>query len=385
MHFVKNMSNTLGLESRKPHIEESFFPVVPDKYITICTENHQSKQWDHFQEYINLIKPFLTKNNIQIVEVGANKVKLQSIISLKNVTNPNQWSFIIKNSLCHIGPENFLSCLAAFHDTPSISLFSNTSPEYSNPNWVNQEYSTHIIEPDRGTSQPSFAAQEHPKSINKISAEEVAAKTLSCLSIENNFNAYDIFYIGPLYHVSTIEVIPDFVPQPNFFPQSLLNIRLDYHFNTESLNHFASNRKISIVSEREIPIEKLNSIRPNLDSLFFKVDESFDIDYAKELKEKGFKTELIIKDGADISNTRLKFFDWMISEESVSKKKDLDNLEKVCDTTRYKSSKMIFSKKGQFSSRSCYDNDIKTHADQVILDEDDFWAQSHYYKLYNLK
>lgn len=384
MHFVKNMSNNFGLESKKPYIEESFFPVAPEKYITICTENHQSKQWDHFQEYINLIIPFLNKKNIKIIEVGSNKINLQSIISLKNITTPNQWSFIVKNALCHIGPENFISSLASFHDVPSVSLFSNTSSDYSSPNWARDQYETCVVEPINKPKRVSFAASENPKTINQISAEEVAAKTLSYLSIENDFPQYDIFHIGPAYHLSNIEIIPNFTPQPNFFPSMLLNIRLDYHFNTELLPYFAKNRRLSLVSEKEIAFDKLNFIKQNIDTLFFKVDESFDIKYIEHLKAQNFKVDLVAKKSADINNTRLKFFDWGVSEEHKQDKKSIDNRQKICDTTRYKSSKMIFSNKGQFSSKICYDKNIQTHKDQIVVDEDEFWESSHHYKLYNL-
>ena len=71
MHFVENMSNSLGLKQNSPYIDESFFPVTPEKYITISTENHQSKQWDHFQEFINLIQPYLNKQDIKIIEIGS--------------------------------------------------------------------------------------------------------------------------------------------------------------------------------------------------------------------------------------------------------------------------------------------------------------------------
>ena len=46
---------------------------------------------------------------------------------------------------------------------------------------------------------------------------------------------------------------------------------------------------------------------------------------------------------------------------------------------------MIFSKDGQFSSKSSYLKGIKTHKDQMIIDDKDFWEESLHYKLYNLK
>lgn len=385
MHFVENMSNSLGLKQNKPYIDESFFPVTPEKYITISSENHQSKQWDHFQEFINLIQPYLNKQDIKIIEVGSNDVKLQKIISLKNATNPNHWSFIIKNSLCHIGPESFLSSLAAYHNVPSISLFSNTTPEYASPNWVKEGYETSEIEVDRSKGHASFSASESPKTINEISAERVISETLDKLNIENDFKKYDVFYIGKLYHNPTIEVIPDFVPRNDFFPNSLINIRLDYHFNTEVLQNFTINKKISLVSDREIDAQKLFSLKGSIDSLFFKVNESSDISYYENLKRAGFKLHLISQEDCDISEVRFKFFDWQVIEEDNLNKKSIDKSNKICDTTRYKSSKMIFSKKGQFSSKLCFDKDIRNYEHQMIIDEKEFWANSNYYKLYNLK
>lgn len=184
--------------------------------------------------------------------------------------------------------------------------------------------------------------------------------------------------------MTNLEIIPDFVPEPNFFPNSLLNIRLDYYFNTELLPHFASNRRLSLISDVEIPIKKLHPIKQNINKIFLQVDESFDIKYANELKTKGFKVDLILKEGANINNTRFNFFDWEVLEPPISDKKNIDNRDKICDTTRYKSSKIIFSKKGQFSSKFCFDKNISIHQDQMIVNEDEFWNYSHYYKLYNI-
>jgi ADP-heptose:LPS heptosyltransferase len=196
MNFVESLSLCAGLKYSKPFIEESFFPVVPEKYVTFCTENHQSKQWDHFQEYLNIITPILKKNGISVVEIGDNEVKLNaSIISLKGATGPNHWSYVIRNSLLHVGPENFISQLASFHNTPFIAFFSNTSSEYSAPIWSDKKNQI-LIKADLKFDKPSFLASERIKTINNIPAEEVAQKTLDALNIKNDFNKYEIFSIG---------------------------------------------------------------------------------------------------------------------------------------------------------------------------------------------
>jgi len=149
--------------------------------------------------------------------------------------------------------------------------------------------------------------------------------------------------------------------------------------------HFASERKLAIVSDQEIDTNVLMRIKPNVQNLFFKIDESSNVDYYSDLKRKGFAVQLLAKETADLSETRFKFFDWGVAEENSNKKKSLDNFEKICDTTRYKSSKMIFSKDGQFSSKSSFNKGIKTYEDQIIIDDDEFWNEADHYKLYNLK
>ena len=65
-------------------------------------------------------------------------------------------------------------------------------------------------------------------------------------------------------------------------------------------------------------------------------------------------------------------------------KKDLDICDKICDTTRYKSSKMIFSKGKQYSSKAALRENSPTHDDEKIIDSKCFWEESQYMKLYNI-
>lgn len=383
MNFVESLSNFSGLKSLKPSIEKNFFPIVPNNFITISSEDHSSKQWDHFQEYIDLMIPILKKNNIGIIEIGNNKVSLNGVTSLKSVTNANHWAYIINKSMLHIGPENFLTQLASFLNRPFLSFFSNTSPDYSFPVW-SKNANQIIIQANLKSKKPSYSGEEPIKTINTISAEEVAFKSLNVLGIKNDFDKYSILNIGSAYHQMLVEVVPNFIPADDFFPKSLINIRMDYEFNESYLSNFASNRKITIVSDKKINIQLLNHIKPAIVSLYFKVDDEFDEDYLSALKSQGFSINLIAKKGIDLPKTRLKFFDWEVQEENSILKKDLDNFDKICDTTRYKSSKNIFSKNGRFSSKCSYDQNIKFHEDQIIIDEESFWEDSEYIKLYNL-
>lgn len=388
MNLVDSLSLSSGLKASKPRMEESFFPVVPKLYITINSDSSQPKRWDYMQEFINLVSPYLHKKNISIVELGWNDHSLSGITSLKNVTDPKQASYILKNSLLHVGPEGLFSQLASFHTIPFVALFSNTTPSYSMPIWGADDESSYLreiaVESKRRNNKPSFSGEEANKTINLISAEEVADKCLGLLGIANSFSSIDTVSIGRVFHSPCIEAVPDFHPPANFFPNSLVNLRLDYFFEEKLIPSFASNRKVSLVSDRQIDPSILHSIKPNLEVVFFQVDESTDPEYIKAIKGMGINVSLVGKRSCDLSATRFKLLDWIVEEEISQDKNSLDNSEEICDTTRYKSCKMLFSKNKKYSSKAAWLSQVESHEDQLIIDEPAFWNEADYFKLYNI-
>ena len=388
MNAVDSLSLSSGLKARRPRIEESFFPLVPEFYITINSDRSQPKHWDHMQEFINIISPHLSKKNISIVELGWNEHPLSGVISLKNVTDTKHASYIVKNSLLHIGPEGFFSQLASFHSRPFVALFSNTTPLHSMPLWGADDPSSYLreisVESSRHNNKPSFAGEEANKTINLISAEEVADKCLGLLGIPNSFGSVDTVFIGKVFHSPCIEVIADFNPPSDFFPNSLINLRLDYMFNEKSIPSFTNNRKLSLVCDREIDPSILNAVKPNLEVIFLQVDEFTNPEYIKSIKGMGINVSLIAKRSANLSETRFKLLDWIVEEEISQDKNSLDNSAKICDTTRYKSCKMLFSKNKKYSSRSAWSAQVECHEDQLIIDEPAFWNEADYFKLYNI-
>jgi hypothetical protein len=340
------------------------------------------------QEFINLITPYLNKKEISIIELGWNNHRVEGVVSLKNATDPKQAAYIMQDSLLHVGPENFLTHLASFYGKPFVALFSNTTPGYSMPKWSGDDPTAYLrelaVESDRGNDKPSFSGEEKSKSVNRISAEEVAGKCLSLLGIENSFSNIKPVFIGKVFHSPCIEAIPNFTPPADFFTRALINLRLDYHFNEDLIPLFANNKKITIVTDREVKISILNSIKPNMEAIFLQVDESTNPEYIKALKALGLKVMLIAKKSANMSDTRLHLLDWIIEEEISVDKKSLDNHQEICDTTRYKSCKMLFSENKKYSSKSAWLSQVESHEDQMIIDNPDFWNESDYFKLYNI-
>jgi len=384
MNLIESLSLSSGLKSSKPAIMDSFFPVVANKYITICTENHQSQQWDHLQEFINILRPIAQEHDVEIVEIGSNEVSLSGVVSLKGVTTPKHWSYLVKKSLFHIGPENLISHFASLHDTPQVILFSSTSAEYCAPQWSSVPEHQYFICANLNGKKPSYQDQENPKTINSITAEQVASEVLNHFKWKNSFVDIRTLSTGLSYHSTLVEVVPNFSPDSSFFPQSLLNIRLDYQFEESHLLSLASNRKVSLVTDRKISKDILNQLKPSIEVIFFQVDERSDLSYLNDLKRMGFPLSLVSKSGCDLPSTRLRFFDWKVEEEVKKEKKGVDNWEEICDTTRYKSSRHLFSKSKRYSSKSAYLKNIESHEDQFVIDDEVFWEESDFFKLYNI-
>ena len=89
-----------------------------------------------------------------------------------------------------------------------------------------------------------------------------------------------------------------------------------------------------------------------------------------------------IKDENKIDDLRLKFFDWDVFLLKKKTKNDIDNHEKICNNTRYKSSQLISSNNQLYASKAAWRNDIHGKHDQII-DCDDFWVESNNLKIYN--
>tara|TARA_R100000008_G_scaffold9331_1_gene4769 strand:+ start:740 stop:1903 length:1164 start_codon:yes stop_codon:yes gene_type:complete len=381
MHLVDTFSLRAGLKQGSAHLEESFYPLIPHKYITIHTEDHPSKQWDHFQHCINILKPALDAAGISIVEVGYNKYPLSGTLSIKNSATLNQTAYVIKKSLLHIGPEGLFIQIASHYDLPLIALFSNTSAEYCGPRWGTSTNQI-TLEPSRNGEKPSYQADEKPKTLNFIFAETVAAHALDFLQIPHSLNEYQPVFCGPMSHHPCIEVVPDFEPNPQFYPRALLNIRLDYHFDENLLLPFANNRKLSLITETPINLSLLKRIKPAIEHVFYKVNCDGDIDYVKSLKGLGIPSTLLALPDDNLSETRYKFLDWTVEIIEEGSKKILDKDIKICDNTYFSSSKSLYSKGTAYPCKFFWDQGIKKEKYNQVIDEPEFWDEIEHYKLY---
>ena len=382
MHLVEQYALSCGVKIDKPHIETSFFPVPFDKYITIhASSGMESKNYDYYNDVIEMIMPYLAKENIKIVQIGAkDDINLNMCEHFNGTTNLKQTAYIIKNSLLHFGNDSFSAHVASGFNKKIVCLYSILYKECCGPYWGNKD--DHILlESHRNGLKPSFSNKESPKTVNLIYPEEIAKSVLSLLGIKNKLNKIETFHIGKDYQSPTLTVIPNHVMPQNFLKGQPANIWGHEFFDEQNIVQWAYNRKCNIFLDKPMSVKYLNLIRKNINQINFFVSKDTDPEYFTALERGGVKFKLICEKKENLNDLKIQFFDWDINYITKTTKKDLDNIDKLCDNTRYQSKLKIISNSKIYNSKAAWIHNIENS--NTVIDCPEFWEQLNSYKLYN--
>ena len=95
MNKLERYSLHSGLKIDRPLVNDCFFPIVHDKYITFHAEEKiDSKKYDYWQEIIDIIAPVLNNIGTKIIQTGANKSRqFNNVYSVRGLVNFNQESY----------------------------------------------------------------------------------------------------------------------------------------------------------------------------------------------------------------------------------------------------------------------------------------------------
>ena len=214
MRIIDAYALLTGSKIGKPYIFDSYFPIGCEKYITIQSNTQfDSRNYSYWQDVVDFLIKRLENCKISIVQVGVEgDPQLMNVKSTVGKTNINQLAYIIKNSICHIGPDSLCTHLASYYDKPIVGLFSSNHAEISKPIFGNPEKLKIIDSYSRvGNGKPSFSTFEDPKSINLIKPEEIIKE------IESIIPDFDLgqlpitesLFFGKNYPQSVLELVPD--------------------------------------------------------------------------------------------------------------------------------------------------------------------------------
>lgn len=388
MRLLDTYAVNCGAKIDKPFIYTSFFPLPIEKYITFQAQSKfDSKDYSYWQDVINIIFPVLEKNNIKIVQVGnQNETPYNLVVDLRGRTNIHQLAYVSQQALLHFGPDSFGIHLASTFDVPIVGLYSIIQSSVAGPHFGSKNKQILFDAYLRTTNKkPSYAPQEHPKSINLIRAEEIAEAILKLLGIEFKVG-FETVYIGEKYGAKVVrEFIPDKAGQlPN--PEIPLEIRMDLHFDEQVLAQQLSICKGAIITNRPVNKDLLVQFKPNIAAVVYEITENDDPSFLDTLKDIGIQAILISYLPTEkIQEKKISYYEHgKITEIKLGNKELIDKLKLDIDKLYYRSNKIIYSQGKLYMGNAARVQNVELTNDfeyQKVTDSIDFWKDIDFVRI----
>lgn len=382
MRLLDTYATNTGSKIDKPFIYSKFFPLPIGKYITFQAQTpYDSRNYSYWQEVINLLHPFLNKNDIHIVQVGTKDEKvLNGVVNLLGQTNINQLSYVIENSILHFGADSLCVHLSSHFNKPIVSLYSISNPSVAGPHFGDKNKHILLKGYERiGNRKPSYSQVESPKSIDTIKPEEICTAILNLLNIEYS-NLPETIHFGQDFNVKSFEIIPDKMIDANSIPIENPIVRMDYHFNEQALQNILEVKRTIIFTNKPIKKDIIQKYKKNILQVIYIIEENNDINFVKTLKNNSINyTLLSFLEESNLNKYKIDYMDYNLI---VNRKHKTKEDTKITDVNNlfYKSSRVLHSSEGQFISR--YDWLNKTG--NKVVDDPDFWKEADNFYIFKL-
>ena len=382
MNLTEKYALNCGVKIRKPAVGLSYFPVPDNPYIILDNRSRDaSSSYDLFSDVIGYIKPILDQHNISILSFSKDE---NSVIPDTNGfcgLFKKQENFLIKHSLAVVGVNELSLHVANILQIPNIGMYSTYPASSKKPIWNDSHV---VIESNRDGNLPSYGAQEQPKTINLIEPEVVARHIFNELKLKDKI-PHETFYIGDLYPIKVVEVIPNFAPPAGYMEGKALNLRMDYHFDERLAAAWLNNRKLNLLTKKPINLKLLNYFKKNIAQLTININDSFSDTYLRDAQALGINVQIFCEDADKLNDLRFEFFDFEINESLFKKKEDLDDAKSlVNDKTKFLTGKILLSEGKKYS---CFEakkaGKELTNQPELIYDTDEFWKELDHYRLIN--
>ena len=341
MNLLKSFKTTTGLEPGKAHIYEKIFPLAFDNYIILETQSADpNKNYCFWSRIIELIKPILTKENVNIIHFIDDKRYHFDDIYIDSSVLLAQKAYLLTKAKLFCGASKIYSLICSEYGIKQCYL----KYDYYVDNISEQE---NVINSD--FKRKNFA-NPTPSPINNIRPEEIAKKIIKMLfNYEPEFD--NTISIGRVYATQSIEIIPDNVFNIKSDGKNEIVIRMDYLFSEDNLDKQLDLLSASVVTNK--PINKNILIRHSrkIKKLYYKIEKDSDAEFVDLLESLGIDFELITSlTEEDLNKEKIKYMDFKkINRLNVLDLKFLDGLDK--SKVYFKSNKIVVKSGKTFCSR----------------------------------
>ena len=388
MHLLNTYALYCGAKINKSFIYESYFPLPFQKYITFQAETpHDGRNYQYWQDVIDMIVPILSKMNIAVIQSGIPKeFPYQRTINLLGQTNVHQLAYLIKNSMLHFGPDSFGVHLSSHYNIPVVALYSISMPEVAGPYFGDKNRQILFKAYERvGNKKPSNSPQESPKSINTIRPEEIANAIFKLLDI-NVTIPFETVFTGTRYSAKTIrELVPDsqhMIP----FPEQPIELRYDLSHDVNLLTyHLNYLQKAIIVTDIPIDVNILKHFKSRIGMVMYEVVKDDSPEFAKTIVSTGVNLYLFSKlPPEEVQKKKISYYEYGNINSLLLPNPDIVNKLKLDSELYYRSCRFMFSKGKTFGSRAGMEKDLSLTNDfeyHRVIDSPTFWQDLEFYTI----
>ena len=382
MSLLSTYSSYMGvIPSDKPDINTQVFPLPPEPFVTLHVSDGKipAKFFDYWPDVVKFIKPVLNHFGYKIYQIGGESDPLIRECDANYLgLSYQQSAYIQQQSLLHIGVDSLPCHIASAFGKKIVALYSHIYHEQARLHWSNPN-DVIYLEPDRGEKHPCFAAQEFPKTVNKIKLEDIAAAAFSLLNFPVNIN-FQTKFVGQHYQHTIFEVIPDFFGESPELKNAELNIRLDKNFDQQCAHAWAQHYKVKLISDKPIDLDFLKVDKANINQVTLLINgpDDFSIEYIKEAKKIIPNLLLVGTNDSSISDVRLKFFDWIVERMPEP---DRSKLESFINC-KFWTNKHIFSKAQRFPSMAHWKMKKPLDKENFVVDCEEFARDLEHFYIY---
>ena len=383
MHLLDRYALSCGVAAEKPFIDESYFPLVYDKYIVFQTSGKgNARQYDYWSKVFAFIREYTKDYKIVHVGVPSDQSVADCDLDLRGKTTIKHLAYLIKNSSLYLGVDSLSAHFAGFYDKKLVALYSYCYAQNCRPVWGSPENQS-IIEVDwKKHGKPSFSNKEEEKKINTIYPEVIAKAVLDKLGIANDLDKVETVFIGKDYHTPVIEIIPDQGRLPMIVKDKVCNVRMDYFFGPTQLSRLASACFLNIVTDKPIDIQLISPIVKKIAGMTLIINDSFSLEYLNDLKSLGIQFSLTAPDDSNWGRLAEKYFDFNLEKDIVSTKNDVKGLGEINDSYFFSSEKIVISDSRVFANKICWKNDQqKLDRYSKVIDSPDFWQEVQHFHI----
>ena len=381
MNTLEKYASHCGVGWQKPEVSQSYFPIRDNAYIIIDNRNRMdSNIYELYLDVIEMLSGIFAEYKIDIYMFCSDgKYALAGTRPLVNL-HPKQESFLVNNSLAVISSGNISTYTSSALGVPSIGLYSAVPASVMKPLWDDKHVA---IESDRSGTLPSYGVEEKIRGINKIKPEDICNQLLKLLDKKERVDVESI-HVGDIYQMKVVEVIPDFVPAPDFFLGKVINIRVDYCDDEANLIRWITGRQANLLIDKPLNLDLINYFKNSIVQITASIGDEFTEGWIKSAKKIGVNLELSCNDKDRIGDFRYKFFDHTVNENLFKKKSDMWEPDKFTNKTKFTTGKILISEGERYSCLSAKKaKRVLTNDPEVVYDDNEFWKELDHYRLFN--